>query len=182
METQRNNVWWVFLLQGLAAILMGVMLLARPGETLIALVTLLGVYWLITGMLSLVQMFVDHSVPWIWSLIAGVVGVMAGMFVLNHPLLAALSVPAGIAVALGIQGLVIGTAEVVHGFAGGGLGSFVLGAINIIMGLLLIATPLQAMIVVPIVFGFLLLLQGIVVAVWSVRVHRFVDAVNQPAN
>ena len=37
------------------------MLLAAPGQTLLALITFLGFYWLITGLLGLVQVFVDRS-------------------------------------------------------------------------------------------------------------------------
>jgi uncharacterized membrane protein HdeD (DUF308 family) len=43
--------------------------------------------------LALVQVFVDRATPWIWSLLAGLVGILAGLFVLRHPLVAALTVP-----------------------------------------------------------------------------------------
>ena len=48
----------------------GVMLITAPGTTLVTLVTFLGFYWLFTGVLSLVQMLVDRSVPWIWLLLS----------------------------------------------------------------------------------------------------------------
>ena len=38
---QRASIWWVFLLQGIAGILLGVMLLTAPGATLLALTTFL---------------------------------------------------------------------------------------------------------------------------------------------
>jgi uncharacterized membrane protein HdeD (DUF308 family) len=50
------------------------MLITEPGATLVALTTVLGFYWLITGVLALVQVFVDRATPWIWSLLAGLVG------------------------------------------------------------------------------------------------------------
>src|SRR6516165_6148254 len=81
IQTQPSNIWWVFLLQGLAGILLGVMLITAPGATLVVLATFLGFYWLITGVLALVRVFVDHSVPWLWSLLVGIVGILAGMFV-----------------------------------------------------------------------------------------------------
>jgi uncharacterized membrane protein HdeD (DUF308 family) len=37
------------------------MLLTEPGATMVALTTLLGFYWLIVGVLALVQVFVDPS-------------------------------------------------------------------------------------------------------------------------
>ena len=33
---------------------------------MVALVTFLGFYWLIMGILALVRIFVDRSVPWFW--------------------------------------------------------------------------------------------------------------------
>ena len=103
ISPQQSNIWWVFLLQGVMAIILGLMFLTAPGETLLAVVTFLGFYWLITGMLALVRVFVDRSVPWVWSLLIGIVGILAGIFVLRHPLLAALTVPTALVIVLGAQ-------------------------------------------------------------------------------
>ena len=171
MPTRQSSIWWVFLLQGVAGILLGLMLLTDPGATLIVLVTFLGFYWLFTGVMALVRVFVDRSVPWIWSLLIGIVGIFAGLVVLHHPLLAALTVPAVIVIVLGLQGLIMGVLDIIGAFTGGGLGSFVLGAINLIIGLLLLGAPLVAALAVPLVFGILLLLQGIALIVLALRVR-----------
>ena len=55
LQPQQSSIWWVFLLQGLAGIILGLMLLTEPGATMVALTTLLGFYWLIMGVLALVQ-------------------------------------------------------------------------------------------------------------------------------
>ena len=73
------------------------------------------------------QVFVDRSIPWIWSLLTGIVGILAGLFVLRHPLVAALTVPTLIVIILGVQGLIMGILEIISGFKGGGIGSFILG-------------------------------------------------------
>jgi uncharacterized membrane protein HdeD (DUF308 family) len=169
--TPRSDVWWLFLLQGIAAILLGLLLLTAPGATMLGLVTFLGFYWLITGVLALVRVFVDHSIPWIWSLLIGIVGVLAGLFVLNHPLLAAIAVPTALVIILGVQGLVMGVFEIVGGFTGGGVASFILGVINVLVGVLLLAAPVAAALAVPFVFGVLLLVQGVALVVWAFRVR-----------
>jgi hypothetical protein len=53
-----SSIWWLFLLRGIAGILLGAMLVSAPGVTVVALVTFLGFYWLITAVPSLVQAFV----------------------------------------------------------------------------------------------------------------------------
>jgi uncharacterized membrane protein HdeD (DUF308 family) len=168
---QKSDIWWVFLLQGFAGLIIGLMLITEPGATLLVLTTVLGFYWLITGLLALVQVFVDRSTPRIWSLLAGLVGILAGLFVLRHPLIAALTVPAVLVIILGIQGLVIGGLQIIGGFKGGGIGPFILGAINVLVGILLLGSPVAAALAVPIVFGVLLLIQGagLVVLAFSVR-------------
>ena len=171
IPTQQSNVWWVFLLQGLAGILLGVMLITAPGATLVVLSTFLGFYWLITGVLALVQVFVDRSVPWLWSLLVGIVGILAGIFVVRHPLLAALTVPTALVIILGVEGLVMGVLEIIGGFKGGGIGSFVLGVINVLVGLLLLGSPVAAALAVPVVFGVLLLVQGVGLIIWAFRVR-----------
>ena len=171
ISPQQSNIWWVFLLQGVMAIILGLMFLTAPGETLLAVVTFLGFYWLITGMLALVRVFVDRSVPWVWSLLIGIVGILAGIFVLRHPLLAALTVPTALVIVLGVQGFVMGVLDIIGGFKGGGLGSFILGVINILVGLLLLGSPLAAALAVPLVFGILLLIQGVSLIIWAFRVR-----------
>jgi uncharacterized membrane protein HdeD (DUF308 family) len=53
--------------------------------------------------LSLMQVFVHRSIPWIWSLLTGIVGILAGLFVLRHLLVAALTVPTVIVIILGFR-------------------------------------------------------------------------------
>jgi uncharacterized membrane protein HdeD (DUF308 family) len=157
---QKSSIWWIFLLQGFAGIILGLMLVTQPGATMVALTTFLGFYWLITGLLGLVQVFVDRSTPWIWSLLSGLVGILAGLFVLRHPLLAALTVPTVLVIVLGIQGLAMGVLQIIGGFKGGGIGPFILDGINILVGILLLGSPIAAALAVPLVFGVLLLIQG----------------------
>ncbi|MET4176866.1 DUF308 domain-containing protein [Bradyrhizobium sp. LA7.1] len=168
---QRSTIWWIFLLQGFAGIMLGLMLVTQPGATIVALATFLGFYWLITGTLGLVQVFVDRATPWIWSLLSGLVGILAGLFVLRHPLFAAFTVPTMIVIILGIQGLAMGALQIVGGFKGGGLGPIILGVINVLVGLLLLGSPIAASFAVPIVFGVLLLIQGAGLVMLAFRVR-----------
>jgi uncharacterized membrane protein HdeD (DUF308 family) len=161
LPAQQSNVWWLFLLQGIAAIILGLMLITAPGATLVVMVTFLGFYWLIEGILSLVHIFVDRSVPWVWSLLIGIVGIAAGILVVRHPLLAALTVPTVLVIILGVQGLIMGVFEIIAGFTGGGIGSFILGVINLLIGALLLSSPATAALAVPLVFGVILLVEGV---------------------
>jgi uncharacterized membrane protein HdeD (DUF308 family) len=165
----QSKVWWVFLLQGIAGIALGLLLITEPGATTIAIVTFLGIYWLIMGIFALVRGFVDHSVPWVWSLLVAIVGILAGLSVIKHPLLAAIGVPTAIVVIVAIQGLLMGGLEIFSVFWGGGIGSFILGAIYVVISLLLLAKLVAAAIAVPLVVGVLLLVQGAALIALALR-------------
>jgi uncharacterized membrane protein HdeD (DUF308 family) len=166
----KSDVWWIFLLEGIAAIIFGILLLTQPAATLVALVIFLGFYWLFVGVLELVRVFVDRSVPWFWSLLIGILGIVAGIIVLRHPMFAAIVLPTAIVVWLGVLGLVIGVFAIIGGFTGGGIGSFIFGVINFIIGLILLGSPMVAALAVPLVFGILLIVEGIALLFWAFKV------------
>ena len=166
---KRSNVWWIFLLQGIAGIYLGLMLITAPATTLVSIVTFLGIFFLMNGTLSLVQMFADRSVPWIWSLLIGIFGIAAGVLLIRHPLVAALTLPTVIVIIFGVEGIVMGVLEFIGGFTGGGIGSFIRGAFNLVIGLLLLSSPLTAALAVPLVFGALLLVEGIALIILAFR-------------
>jgi uncharacterized membrane protein HdeD (DUF308 family) len=170
-QAEAPGRWWLYLLYGVAAVLLGLLMLAAPEMTIVALMPFLGVYWLIIGILAFVRIFVDRTTPWIWSLLIGVLGTLAGIFVLRHPLLAAITVPTTLVIVLGVQGLVMGMVEIFGAFKGGGIGSFILGVINIVIGILLLSSPWSAALAVPLVFGLLLLAQGIILIIYAFRVR-----------
>jgi len=147
------------------------MLVSAPGVALVTLVTFLGFYWLITGVLAVVRVFVDRSTAWIWSLLIGIIGILAGIAVLNHPMLAAVTVPTVLVIVLGVEGLIMGVFELIRGFSGGGAGAFILGVFHVLFGLLLLGRPMAAALAVPFVFGILLLIEGVGLLIWSFRVR-----------
>src|SRR6266550_9334572 len=168
-QPQQSSIWWFFLLEGIAGIILGLLLITDPGATIVALVTFLGFYWLIMGILALVRIFIDRSVPWIWSLLIGIIGILAGIVVLRHPLLAALTVPTVIVIVLGVLGLIMGAIEIVGGFMGGGIGSFILGVTYLPVGLFLLCSPIAAALAAPPIFGVLLLVEGVALTAFAFR-------------
>jgi uncharacterized membrane protein HdeD (DUF308 family) len=166
---QRPNIWWLALLQGIAALLLGLMLLTNPAGTIVALITFLGFYWLITGVLAIVRVFADRDSTWGWSLLIGIIGILAGIAVLNHPMLAAITVPTVLVIVIGVEGLIMGVFELIRGFSGGGAGAFILGIFHVLIGLLLLGRPMAAALAVPLVFGFILLIEGVGLLIWALR-------------
>lgn len=152
--------WWVILLQGIAGVIIGILLLLQPVPSTVLLVQLLGIYWLVGGIFEIVSIFVD-STQWGWKLFSGAIGVLAGIVIIQHPVWSALLVPGTLVVLLGVFGLIIGVTNLIQAFQGGGWGIGLLGVVSIIFGILLLADPLAATLTLPFVFGAFALVGGI---------------------
>jgi uncharacterized membrane protein HdeD (DUF308 family) len=163
--------WWLVLLQGIAAVILGIFLLTAPGITLLFLIQLLGFFWLMSGILGIVSIFIDSSL-WGWKLISGILGTLAGLVVLQHPLWSTILIPAILVFFLGIQGIISGGANLILAFQGGGWGMGILGALNGILGLVLLFNPLIGAAVLPFFLGALGLVGGIAAIVGAFAIRR----------
>jgi uncharacterized membrane protein HdeD (DUF308 family) len=147
-----DSPWWLVLLEGIAAAIIGLFLLTAPGATLFVLVQVLGIFWLVGGIFRTVSIFIDTSL-WGWKLVGGVLGILAGIVVLQHPLWSSVLVPAIYLIILGIQGLISGGVSLVLAFSGGGWGAGILGALSIVFGLVLLFNVWIGVAVLPYILG-----------------------------
>lgn len=169
--------WWLVLLEGTTAVIIGIFLLTAPGITLFFLVQVTGFFWLIGGILRIVSIFVDSSL-WGWKLLAGILGILAGIVVLQHPLWSTVLVPAIYVIILGVQGIILGGASLILAFRGGGWGTGVLSALSIVLGVALLLNPLFiGVAVLPFVLGAFSLVGGIlaIAAAFMMRRDSAVD-------
>ena len=158
----KQTPWWLILLGGIVSIILGILLLTVPVKTVVSLVFVLGFYWILSGIFTLVGMFVDHT-AWGWKLFTGLLSIIAGIVVLRYPLISAATIPLLIILFLGIQGLIVGVVMLVMAFTGGGWGSGILGVLSIIFGLVLIAnwSSLASIVALVTVTAIFLLVGGI---------------------
>ena len=129
--------WWLLLMGGIFNIIIGILLLTNPAKTALAMAWVLGLYWLIQGIFVLVGMFLDHT-AWGWKLFMGILGILAGIAVMRHPIASAVTIPMILVLMLGIQGMIVGAILLVMAFKGGGWGAGILGGLSIIFGLILV--------------------------------------------
>jgi uncharacterized membrane protein HdeD (DUF308 family) len=149
---EKGFPWWLVLLEGIVAAILGLFLLTAPGATLFVLIQVLGIFWLVGGLFRIVSIFLDSSL-WGWKLVGGVLGILAGIVVLQHPLWSSVLVPAIYLIILGIQGLISGGVSLVLAFSGGGWGVGILGALSIVFGLVLLFNVWIGVVVLPFILG-----------------------------
>jgi uncharacterized membrane protein HdeD (DUF308 family) len=125
--------WWVLLLQGIAATVIGILLVTKTGVTTVTLVYFIGWWWLVGGVFELASLFMDRT-AWGWKLFSGLLSLFAGAYVIASPLLGAAVIVGTATLLLGINGIIIGVADIVRSFQGAGWGKGVLGLLSAGLG------------------------------------------------
>src|SRR5512135_2494763 len=111
--------WWVVLVEGIFALIFGIFLITAPGATSVFLVTVLGFYWLIRGIFSIIEILIPNTgTHWGWLLIMGILGIIAGMVVLRHPIYATALTVTFLVVFLAVDGLIMGIMGLIRAFTG----------------------------------------------------------------
>ncbi|MFN2234713.1 MAG: hypothetical protein ACK2U1_10810, partial [Anaerolineales bacterium] len=104
---------------------------------------------------------IDKS-QWGWNLIGGILGVIAGLLVLNHPVVGGAIVLGVWTIVIGVIGLLIGVISIVTAFQGAGWGAGIFGAVSALIGIFLVFNVFGALNIFKWIFAILLIFQGIV--------------------
>jgi uncharacterized membrane protein HdeD (DUF308 family) len=106
--------WWLFLIRGTLAILLGLAALAFPGAALLSIAILFGAYAFVDGIVAFVTAIrLAHAGQrWGWLLFEGVLGVAAGVVTFFYPFATAFA----LAIFLGAWALVTGVLAVASAF------------------------------------------------------------------
>ena len=170
-DHKHELAWWVILLQGFLSIIIGFFFLASPGISVVVIIQLLGIYWLVSGVLTLVSIFIDKYL-WGWKLFSGVIGILAGVYIIQNPILNAVLIPTLVVTILGIQGIIYGIVYIFEAIKGLGWGTAILGILSILLGILLISSPLFAAKWIILMLGVFNLVGGISAVLYAIFVAR----------
>ena len=143
VQTQtKERPWWLTLISGILATIIGAVLLwgglLNKIDTYMLLVTFLGIWWMVQGIFDIIGIFIDHAM-WGWKLFIGIVSIAAGFYILSYPIISAVALPKIFVLVLGIWGLMYGIILLIMAFQGGGWGAGILGVLGIIFGIALMA-------------------------------------------
>ncbi len=162
LDMEKKYVNGVFLLGGIISVIFGILLITRTQGVIEVIMLLLGLWWLIQGLFNILAIFIDKS-QWGWKLIGGILGVIAGLLVLNFPLVGGAVYFGVMTIVFGVIGLLIGVVSIIAAFQGGGWGAGLFGVVSVIIGFFLIFNVFGALNIFVWIFAILLILQGAVV-------------------
>lgn len=175
--------WWLVLIEGIAAIVVGIWLLVAPVRSTLILVQVMAWFWIIDGIMNLVLIFVDRR-AWGWKLFMGILGILAGFWIVSNPVAGAVTALIAVIVVLAVQAIIYGVVALVAAFQGAGVGSGVIGALSIVLGVLLLMEPWLSAMAIPWVYGVFAIAGGLV-AIWAAfrqrsQVHKLAQATTGP--
>jgi uncharacterized membrane protein HdeD (DUF308 family) len=170
--------WWLILLWGILAIVVGVMMVQAPVQSALAMFTLFGIYFLVAGFVDIVASIAQRGQGWGWKLALGVLYVVAGFAVLNSTALAAifgLQVLYFFVAFAAIFGGVVNIIQAVMKIGKTGfwpvLGTLLLGIFQLLIGMALLESPLAGTITLWFVLAFFAIAGGIVLIIQSFMVR-----------
>lgn len=86
-----HGAWWVMLLRGILAIILGLFAFFKPACMLIGIVQVMGLFFLFDGVLLIIGAVTGHTGGSRWlALLGGIFYILAGIAIFSSPLLSAL--------------------------------------------------------------------------------------------
>jgi uncharacterized membrane protein HdeD (DUF308 family) len=165
--------WKMLLVRGAIGIVFGILAIAWPISTAIALALLWGIWALTDGIGSIAQAFQPESRgSRLWLVVLGVIALLAGFFAIVHP---------GMTVAtltwiLGIWLIIRGIFELAGAFSSQHLTPRWLlvlsGLLSILIGILFAANPGAGAVGIAVVLGVTALIWGVVLIAVAMSVRR----------
>ncbi|MFI2431808.1 HdeD family acid-resistance protein [Streptomyces sp. NPDC018693] len=165
--------WQIVLLTGVASLILGVLVLAWPGASLLAAGVLFGLYLLISGVLQLIAAFGTHRATSlrVLAFVSGALSVLLGLFCFRGPMQSILL----LALWIGIGWLIRGITQTLAAVSDPAMPSLgwqiSLGAVTFAAGAVLIVSPFESVAVLTLVTGIWLIAVGAVEILTAVRIR-----------
>jgi uncharacterized membrane protein HdeD (DUF308 family) len=178
---ESRSVWWMFMVEGILAILFGWLLLARPAATIFVLVQVMALYWLIVGIIDIIMAIFDKNADSRgWKLLGGIIGLVAGLIILNNALLSGIIFPIALVylisfafLANGIIKILIGNIKKDKHAYERSWGSFFVGVFYIAFGLFFLGMPMIASVAtIALTGGMLAIAGGIAMIIASFQIKK----------
>jgi len=174
-----SALWKLLMSRGITLIIAGLVLLLFPQATLTVLIIILGIFWLVDGILTTVKSIRGRKIDkaWGWGIFTGVLGIIAGLVVLSHPLTSTILTTSFLIWFLGISAVIYGISGLVTGIRlrkeSKGEWSMILGGIiSVIFGIILMVSPFVSALVIIKTMGLVALIGGISVCIVAFRIKK----------
>jgi uncharacterized membrane protein HdeD (DUF308 family) len=161
--------WWVLILAGVLGVISGIIVIAKPGDSLATLAVIVGLFILVDSILELVVGLFGEGGAMVALL--GVLGIVIGILLIRHPVHGVLAV----ALLVGIWLVTLGVLRLVRAFAADRhLWTIVVAVLEIIAGIVIVSSPGIGFGTLAILVGISFVLNGfgMIALGWALRLVR----------
>lgn len=169
MENQKGSsgiLMKLIFFKGLALLLTGLVLVFFPEATLTTLIIVIGIYWFVDGISTVVRAVKGEETNNSWGLFSGILGIVAGLLILSKPYLNAVFTTTFFMWFIGFSALIYGTSGLISGFKlpkhTVGRSTMIFGGvISIIFGFALISSPYFSALTIIYIIGIIAIIGGL---------------------
>jgi len=173
------STWQATLFLGVVTLILGVIVSFHPGGSLNVVAVLLGILVIISGIFQLVRVFDRAEQHRVWLGISGFVFIVVGVLLIRHLHLTV----AAIGLLVGITWIVQGIAALIAAFSGAREGAAwwgIFGAISLIAGIVVTASPVTSVTVLAALLGIWFIVMGLFEIIGAFLIRRAVSS-GQPS-
>lgn len=170
-----RSAWPAYMSAGLAAVVVGVLLLAWPKATLAIVAVLIGASLIVVGLLRLIDGFTAHDASGgrrVAHVVIGLLAVIVGLYAIRH-----------YHVTIAVLAIIVGLFWVLHGLADVAIGIFsgpfpgrwftvLAGVLSVFAGMIVLFWPTISLTVLVAVIGIWLIVYGILMAITAFGLRR----------
>lgn len=170
-----SAAWPAFTAAGIGCIVVGIIMLAWPNETLTIVAVLIGIALIVAGALRLMDGFTSHEASGgkrVASVVIGLIAIILGLYSIRH---FHITITA-LAIIVGLFWVIHGIADISVGLLAGkftGRGFTILtGVLSLAAGLIVLFWPTISITVFVAVIGIWLIIYGLLATVLGLRLRR----------
>ena len=164
-----SGLWWLTLSLGLLSIIAGIVVLAKPGDSLATIAVITGIFVLIDGLVALVAAISRSTENRGLAALIGVLNLVVGVLLIRHPI----GGVAAIALFVGIWLIAMGAVRFVLAFDAEQhrVWRFVIAAVEIVAGIAIVSTPGIGVATLALLVGVALIGNGVSFAALGFVLH-----------
>lgn len=154
-----TRLWWLVVTLGVLSVVAGGIVIAKPSNSLKTLAVIVGIFLLLDGIAELVLAFDRRAANRGLAALLGLLDLVIGILLIRHPL----GGVRAIALLLGIWLIAAGVVRVVIAFDthGDRLGRFIVAGIEIVFGIVIVASPNIGYATLAVLVGLAFILNGL---------------------
>lgn len=182
-----SELWLLVLLRGILLVILGGYALAQPGLTLLTLTQVIAVFAILDGGIAIAAGIMGAAESRGWTIVRGVLGILAGGFVLGHPLVVAGFGLTVIVLIIAFQTIACGVFEIMVAIRERkqieGEGWLILsGVLALIFGAILLVSPFVSGLIMISILGAFTIVFGVTLIVNSFRMRKLGKAMAPDQN